>query len=82
MDKLIESAAGQKTLDIKRLIGALRHLGSEPARDRESAEQLAAAIDVVIGELNDPANAAEVREVDPGAIDHLRMLAEKLQSKQ
>jgi hypothetical protein len=82
LDKLIESAAGQKTLDIKRLIGELRHLASEPARDRESAEQLAAAIDVVIGELNDPANAAEVREVGPGTIDHLRMLAEKLRSEQ
>jgi hypothetical protein len=81
LDKLIESAAGQKTLDVKQLIGELRRLAAAPPRDRESAEQLAAAIDLVVGDLSNPANADAVREVDPGAIDDLRMLAEKLRSE-
>jgi hypothetical protein len=80
LDKLIESAAGQKTLDVKRLIAELRRLAGAPPRDRESAMQLAAAIDVVVGDLSDPANADAVRDVNADDIAELRNLADKLRS--
>jgi hypothetical protein len=81
LDKLIESAAGQKTLDLKRLVGELRRLAGAPPRDRESAMQLAAAIGVVVGDLSDPANADAVRDVNADDIAELRNLADKLRSE-
>jgi hypothetical protein len=80
LDQRIELLA-QKTLDIKRVVDELRRLAGEPARDRDSAEQLASAIDVVVAELSEPANADALHAVDSGALVELRKLAEKLREE-
>jgi hypothetical protein len=81
LDKLIESTAKQEPLDVKQLVAELRRLASEPPGDRDAAQQLAAAIDVVASELADPANAEPLKQVDAGAIADLRKLADRLRAE-
>ena len=81
LDKSIGSLAAERGLDVKRLADELRRVAAEPARDRDSALQLAAAIDVVVAELSDPANAESTKTVDPASLTDLRKLADNLRAE-
>ncbi len=81
LDRLIGSLAAKKGLDVKRLVDELRRVASEPVRDREAGQQLAGAIDVVVAELSDPANAETARTVDGATLAELRELADKLRAE-
>ncbi len=81
LDLSIGALAGEKALDVKRLVDELRRVAAEPARERDSALQLAAGIDIVVAELIDPANAGSAKTVDAATLEELRTLAEKLRAE-